>query len=288
MKSAVDAASRPAKSRLVSKLGWVVLVLLATGAASAASEGQRVDVGGYKIWMQVSGEGTPSVVFESGGGNDSSAWANIEPVVRQRSGVRTVVYDRAGLGKSDPKPGPYKIDDEVAALKRALDFCGVRGPIVLVAHSYGGLLATLMAANDSRIVGVVLVDAALPGYLDDAEVARILAKYTPQFGELERANPPMARVMIPLLQAYPQTAKRMREVQFPMALPVIDITAEQTTADSPEELALLRRVHAEFVAASTAREALFAAGSGHNVMRDRPSLVIDAIVKMVNRIRTEK
>jgi pimeloyl-ACP methyl ester carboxylesterase len=259
-----------------------------TAAAAAVScNPARVDVGGYRLWMQVVGAGEPTVVFESGGGDDSSVWAKIEPDIR-RAGVRTVVYDRAGLGQSDPKPGPYSVDHEAKALERALDRCGVRGPIVLVAHSYGGFVSTLAAAEDPRVAGVVFVDANLPDYFDDAEVARILAQYTPQFAGLEHANPKLAAVMIPVIRAYPETAKRLRAVVFPPALPVIDIVAEHSWSNSPEEAAAMRRVHAAFVAASPARAAVFAEGSSHYVMRDRPALVIEAIKRLVARLQSEK
>ena len=64
--------------------------------------------------MQVAGDGAPTVVFDGDGAADYSVWANIEPEVRRRVGVRTAVYDRAGLGKSDVAPGPYRIDEEAA------------------------------------------------------------------------------------------------------------------------------------------------------------------------------
>jgi pimeloyl-ACP methyl ester carboxylesterase len=274
--------------RVGMKTGIGFLWLLGACTTYAACGPESVDVGGYRIWMDIAGEGEPTVVFENGGGDDSSVWANIAPQLRRRIGVRTILYDRAGLGKSDPKPGAYNIDDEEVALKRALDSCGVSGPIVLVAHSYGGFVSTLMAASDPRVAGVVFVDANLAEFFDEAEVARLLAKYTPQFDALKRARPDLARVMIPLMQAYPETAKRMREVKFPARLPVIDIVAERTWVDSPDELATMRHVHASFVAASPAREAVFASGSGHYVMRDRPEVVISAVARMVEHLRTGK
>ena len=99
----------------------------------------------------MAGRGEPTVVFEAGGGDDSSVWATIEPEVRRNNHVRTFLYDRAGLGKSDPPPaGEYRIHDEAEAFVQALDARRIRGPIVLVAHSYGGFVATLFAAADPR------------------------------------------------------------------------------------------------------------------------------------------
>ena len=134
------------------------------GAASVSCEPARVDVGGYKLWMQVAGVGGPTVVFESGGGDDSSVWAKIEPEIRQ-DGVRTVLYDRAGLGQSDLEPGPYSIDHEAKALERALDRC----------NTVLGTMARLkiderLAAISEKQAAVII--AALDAGLDAVDVPR--------------------------------------------------------------------------------------------------------------------
>jgi pimeloyl-ACP methyl ester carboxylesterase len=131
----------------------------------------------------------------------------------------------------------------------------------------------------------VLVDANLAGYFDDAAVQRLLAIYTPQFPALEQQAPALARVMIPLMQAYPDTARRMREVVYPPALPTIDIVAEHSWGATPEDNAAMARAHAEFVAGSPARQAVLATGSSHQVMKDRPDVVLAAIATMVQRVR---
>jgi pimeloyl-ACP methyl ester carboxylesterase len=257
-------------------------------AAADCSGGRKVDVGGYALWIQSTGQGSPTVVLESGGGEDSSEWSNIEPAIQERAQVRTVVYDRAGLGKSDPNPRPYRIEDEGVALRRALDQCDIHGPILLVAHSYGGFISEILASEDKRVKGLVLVDANIPSFFDDKEAAVIKARYEPLADALKRDKPDVARVLIPVVQAYPATARHMRDVQVPFDLPIIDITAEHTWVDAPDELAAMRRAHSEFVAASPNRVAIFAAGSGHYVSRDRPEIVIDAILHLLSKIREQK
>jgi pimeloyl-ACP methyl ester carboxylesterase len=196
-----------------------------------------------------------------------------------------MVYDRAGLGRSPPTPPPYRIDDEAEALRRELDRHGIGAPVVLIAHSYGGFIATLVAAHDARIAGVVLVNANLVGFFDDTQIKRLLDTYTPQFDALEQAAPDLARVMIPLIQAYPATVERLRGVDIPAAVPTIDIVAERTWVDTPEEIAAIRRAHREFVAASPEREAVYAVRSGHHVMRDRPDIVLDATARIISKLR---
>src|SRR5215204_559453 len=237
------------------------------------------------LWASVRGTGSPTVVFEAGGGEDSSVWAEFEPEVRDHHRVQTMVYDRAGLGRSPPSPPPYRIDDEADTLRRELDRQRITAPVVLVAHSYGGFVATLAAAADPRIAGVVLVDANLAGFFDDAQLDRLLAMYRPQFPALEQKAPELARVMIPLIEAYPATVARLRQVDIPVGTPTIDIVAERTWVDTPEEIEAIRQAHRDFVAASPQRRAVFAERSGHHIMRDRPEVVLDAIAEVVAAVR---
>jgi pimeloyl-ACP methyl ester carboxylesterase len=267
----------------------LVVILVAgcgEGQHAPAPTPAQAEVDGPQLWMQVAGDGDPTVVFEAGGGDDSSVWASVEPEIRLHVGLRTVLYDRAGLGKSGPSPGPYRIENEAAALRRGLDRFSIRGPVILVAHSYGGFVARLVAASDPRVAGMVLVDANLPEFFDGAELSHLRARYAPQLAELERKNPALAAVMSPLMRAYPATVERVRAATLPVTLPIIDIVAERSWGDTDEENTAMRRAHAAFVAESPAREAVLATGSGHYVMRDRPEVVIDAISQILRRVHT--
>jgi len=243
-----------------------------------------VDVGGYRIWTILNRHGSPTVVFESGGGDDSSVWSNVEAELRRQRPVSTFLYDRAGLGKSEPKPGPYRIDDEVEALRSALTAGGVPRPVILVSHSYGGFVSLLAAARDARVTGLVLVDANLPGFFDPDQVGRLQARFRAVAPDMQRAVPQIARVMIPIMEALPETAREVRTTSLPTSLPVVDIVAERSWIDQPDEVRAMRRAHEGFVAASPAREAVFAAGSGHYVMRDRPELVVAAAVRLIDQL----
>ena len=61
-----------------------------------------VDVGGYSLWLECTGQGSPTVILEAGAGNDSDTWHQVMPTI---SGfTRVCRYDRAGLGNSDARP----------------------------------------------------------------------------------------------------------------------------------------------------------------------------------------
>ena len=66
--------------------------------------GRFVRVNERQMHVQVTGGGTPTVVFESGMGASCLSWTLAQPHVAQFT--RAVSYDRAGHGWSDPAPEP--------------------------------------------------------------------------------------------------------------------------------------------------------------------------------------
>jgi len=66
--------------------------------------GRFVRVNERQMHVQVTGGGTPTVVFESGMGASCLSWTLVQPHVAQFT--RAVSYDRAGHGWSDPAPEP--------------------------------------------------------------------------------------------------------------------------------------------------------------------------------------
>src|SRR5262245_44047579 len=125
------------------KVILVVLLFVVTASTEIVqggiSQSQLIDVGGYRLNFNVArGTTTQTILFESGGGDDSSVWNDVAPAIGQRTEATVVTYDRAGSGKSEPAPGPYKIDEEVTALERGLSQLGLQKNLVIVAHSYGG------------------------------------------------------------------------------------------------------------------------------------------------------
>ncbi|KZL03688.1 MULTISPECIES: alpha/beta hydrolase [unclassified Pseudovibrio] len=236
------------------------------------------------LWLEAKGEGSPTIIFISGNGNDASVWKGIEPHLR-KVGVQTVVYDRAGLGNSPLWEGAYTIEGEAEDLQAALTAHGVSGPVMLVAHSYGGYIASLLAENMVQVTGLVFVDAGIPADMSQQLVDYVLAEYTPRFEALEKAATELAKAIIPVVKAYPTTAKRMRTVGIPEHLPVIDILAETLWVQDERIVSQMRKAHANFVATSPNRSSLFAKGSGHNVMKDKPRYVIEAITRILEQLR---
>jgi pimeloyl-ACP methyl ester carboxylesterase len=119
----------------------------------------------------------PLVVLEAGSFGFSADWA----VVQERLaalGVRSLAYDRAGMGLSEPGPAPRDSLAIVSDLEKLLAAEGEDGPIVLAGHSMAGLHLHLFAGrNPGKIAGLVLVDAVTPNVAVDPVVRRGAAQY---------------------------------------------------------------------------------------------------------------
>jgi pimeloyl-ACP methyl ester carboxylesterase len=121
--------------------------------------GQLVDVGGYRLNLYCSGEGSPTVVFDAGSGASGYSWSEIQSAVAGRT--RACWFDRAGMGWSDTGPYPRTAAKMSQELHTLLRRAGVPGPYVLVGHSLGGLNARVYAGlYPGEVAGAVLVDAA--------------------------------------------------------------------------------------------------------------------------------
>ena len=146
----------------------VVLVLFAIGGAyeaigrttapEVAMRGQLVDVGPYRLHLDCTGSGGPTVVLEPGAGGSAASMGLIAPAVARDS--RVCVYDRAGRGWSDPAGSPPDGAQVATDLHTLLDRAQVPGPYVLAGHSFGGLYVRTFAAKyPEEVAGLVLVDS---------------------------------------------------------------------------------------------------------------------------------
>ena len=109
------------------------------------------------------GEGSPTVLLETGGANIEE-WRGSAVVRQLASRTRVCTYDRAGTGASDPPPNERRdADDVVSDLKALLVAADVAGPYVLLGRSFGGMIVTYYAETlPEDVVGVVVLDTPPP------------------------------------------------------------------------------------------------------------------------------
>jgi pimeloyl-ACP methyl ester carboxylesterase len=136
-----------------------------------------IDIGAgrtlHAVFAGPTGGVVPLVILEAGAFGFSADWAAVQAKLAAL-GMRSLAYDRAGLGFSPPGPLPRDGFAVRADLEALLTATGEAGPFVFCGHSMAGLHAVLFtASNRERLVGVVLVDATTPR-VTDSRLAGIL------------------------------------------------------------------------------------------------------------------
>ncbi|GAB3637015.1 alpha/beta hydrolase [Hymenobacter arcticus] len=97
---------------------------------------------------QAAAQGVKNIVLVHGAFADGSSWAKIIPLLEAK-----------GLHVTAVQNPLTSLADDVAATKRAL--AQQDGPVLLVGHSWGGMVIS-DAGNDPKVAGLVYVAAAAP------------------------------------------------------------------------------------------------------------------------------
>ncbi len=108
-------------------------------------------------------QGVRNIVIVHGAWADGSSWSKVIPLL-QAKGLHVVAVQNPLTS----------LADDVAATKRAIALQD--GPVLLVGHSYGGVVIT-EAGNDPKVVGLVYVAALAPS--DGESVASVSKPFPP-------------------------------------------------------------------------------------------------------------
>jgi len=156
---------------ILAALVLIALVLVGLGAGYEEMQrrrdaerfpriGRAVDIGGRTLNIFCSGEGSPTVIFESDALTPGYGWVYIQREVARIT--RACWYDRAGYGWSDPGPTPHTSALNVSDLHELLRLDGVPPPYLLVGDGFGTLDVRVYAGlRPGEVAGTVLVDPIL-------------------------------------------------------------------------------------------------------------------------------
>jgi pimeloyl-ACP methyl ester carboxylesterase len=141
------------RKRLATGLVSTVTVGLALGAfalsGTASGATRPADATAAAGAAKAAGHAKPTIVLEHGAFADGSSWNGVIDDLRA-DGYPVVAA-------ANPLRGPAS---DAAALRTVLDH--VKGPKILVGHSYGGNVISEAATHDSEVKGLVYVAAFLP------------------------------------------------------------------------------------------------------------------------------
>jgi pimeloyl-ACP methyl ester carboxylesterase len=294
-------------------LGVSLTVCVARSAESRNFAG-LVDIGGgRKMYLECRGTGSPTVVLVGGLRASADDWSTSDkskPAVLPEVAkfTRVCAYDRPGTpvgekpGRSDPVPQPTTAKDAVRDLHALLSAAREAGPYVLVGHSYGGLIVRLYASTyPKEISGLVLIDALSEGLQDaetpeqwtiqrkliEGDVRESVALY-PALERVDvdrslnqiRAAPPLRPIRLVVL-----SADRPWGPQVPSM-----IAAGKLSADIPPDFgyvtdAAQKKAQQELAKLVPNAKHITRTNSGHEIHKEQPQLVIDAVREVVEAVR---
>jgi pimeloyl-ACP methyl ester carboxylesterase len=264
-----------------------VLVLLAASMAVTATAQETADRyverGGYRLHLKVHvphevDESAPTIVLDSGGGFDASQWDALQPELAHEVRAVVVSYDRPGFGTSDLPSTPYDIREEVSNLHAALSELDLADRVVLVAHSYGALLAQLYAFSWPQTVeGLVFLDPNSAGTmiaLHDIQTRPF--KTTPPQTQRERA---FARIDAAIWE----TLITVYRSPLPQQIPLIVVSAGQGFFPQERQVEAFRLTHRLLALSVTDGQVIVAEGSNHMIPAQRPDIVISSVRVVLER-----
>jgi pimeloyl-ACP methyl ester carboxylesterase len=233
---------------------------------------QEVDVGGYRLVIECEGEGSPTILFDAGAGNNRSTFAELVEELRETTKV--CAYDRAGIGESDFRPTAEHttLGDLADELARLLEGAGLDDPVVLASHSLGGGIAQFFVdRHPDHVAGLVFIDpTAIPRFVDwfgpevdDGPVATIDMRRT--FREWERLG---------------------SWGSIPLFVLTQNFQGDDDDFLPPRFRRYFRGVHEELATRSSDAVHVIAVDSGHFIYQTSPDLVTAAIIEIVEAARS--
>lgn len=166
--------------------------------------------------MSQNNGGVKNIVLVHGGFVDGSGWEGVYKVLREE-GYRVTVVQNPTIS----------LADDVAVTKRAI--AAQNGPVILVGHSYGGVVIT-EAGNDPKVAGLVYVAAFAP---DRGESVSALIKNPPPGAPVPPILPPQDGFLFLDRQKFPasfaadvspDTAAFMADSQVPWGVEALNGT----------------------------------------------------------------
>ena len=261
--------------RIILKFLFVILLLSISACSSLPnSKIAQTEYGEFTYYL--SGDRKPTVIFESGLGDDMTTW---KPVIAQIETISEVfTYNRAGFSGSHSHNSKRNGAIIVKELKALLESAGVTAPYILVGHSLGGGYMELFAKTfPDEVAGVVLVDPNSSKYPERCKAQKL------DFCDPPSDIPSWASMFLPSavegeIKGFAKTHSQVNAINnFPNVPLVVLSATKNSTAQSSKVSELYTQMHRELAEMSFNSKFIICDTCTHYIHKDEPSLVVEAI-----------
>ena len=235
-----------------------------------------VQISECKLYAKLVGEnnGKPTVIMDAGYGDYSKAWDSIIGAISTFSNV--LIYDRAGLGKSETSSNPRTSCQMVKELKKLLIEAKIKPPYILVGHSFGGVNMRMFATEfQNEVFGLVLVDSTPEDYRE-----RFLPTMSQDFQQAYNKQ----FVYEGNYEEFMESLKQLKETRQKLNVPLIVLSAGKKDHYSKASQQLWNEMQREILQISSDGELVIAENSAHYIQNDEPEVVVSAIKKLLDSV----
>ncbi|WP_026560596.1 alpha/beta hydrolase [Bacillus sp. J37] len=233
-----------------------------------------IQLNDVKLFAKLVGEniGKPAIVMDAGYGDYSKAW---DSVISELSLLTDVlIYDRAGLGKSESSSRPRTSKEMIIELKELVKGTKIKLPFILVGHSFGGVNARLYATEyPNEVCGLILIDSTPEDYRE---------KFLPTMEEEFQRAYKKQFVHEGNYDEFMESLKQLKESRSKLNVPLIVLSAGKKAYYSKESQQLWNEMQRELLEISTKGEFVIAENSAHYIQNDEPEVVVNAVKRLLS------
>jgi len=243
------------------------------------SKDTLIDVGDHKLHFVITRNEEPTILLESGGGADASQWYEVQQKLGNETNATIIAYDRAGYGKSELPNTAYSLKKEIETLHKCLVALGVN-KLVLVGHSYGAFLnQAYQFMYPENILAIILADPNNVTFVDSIGIKMLMQIPFDTTKTLSISQKADVRQTI----AFPGTIEAVRQMPYSNDIPITVITAGKDWWPFPQWNKWWKNSQQSIVNSSKNRTLIKAEGSAHNIPKERPDVIVNAILATIKK-----
>ena len=249
---------------------------------------ETIHINDAELEYEIKGNGDTTVLFEAGAISGMSGWDSIWSLLPQH--ITAIKYSRRGEGGSSNCKGDLSAQDYVQDVNVLVDKLNIDTPFVYVSHSYGGkIVRQFVKDNPAKVSGMLFIDPINPR---DVE---IIEQLDPENGQKANQDMKASDIAMGIKNNWclikdiwdKKPSLGYQEMgDYPMTLiaGVKKFKNPKRLFDRDKARELWGKVQAEWVEQFPRGKAVMATQSGHFVQDDQPELVIDELIKLLNRV----